>query len=56
LIFFNFIFSPHSGVKILTISHTLILLKNKEMMTIQMSVRLNLAIYQLGYKLNIWER
>jgi hypothetical protein len=40
-------------VKILTISHTLIVLKIKVMMTVQMYVRQNLAIYQLGYELNI---
>jgi hypothetical protein len=54
-IYFYFIFSLHSGVETLTIRHSLILVKIKLMM-LQMSMRQNLAIYKLGYKLNIWER
>lgn len=47
LFLFILFFSLHTGVKIPTLSHTLILLQMKVMMTIQVSVRLNLATYQL---------
>jgi hypothetical protein len=49
-------FSLLTGVKVLTLSQALMLLKIKVMIAGQMSVRVNLAICQLGYKLNISKR